>query len=215
MIIPQYIYPPRAEVKIPAEDLYKFDDGTFYAQPKYNGSCCVIYLYGNGKCETWNRHKEHIKVFKANVSPIHRGNGTMVIAGEYLNKNQLGEYQQDLNHKFVIWDILAHDSKWLVGMTTEERLMLLENLYPCQRAVVNTDGLEMYNHLCCTEHEDVYKTPTYLHSFKTLYDELVKTPLYEGLVIKKKDAKLEYAFGEKNNTNWQLKCRKETKNYSF
>jgi ATP-dependent DNA ligase len=139
----------------------------------------------------------------------------MVLAGEYLNKNQLGENGQDINKSFVIWDILGYEDKWLIGQTTESRLTLLETFFPCNRMIVNSNGLSAFNHLCCTPHDGIFKSPTYMHSFKTLYDDIEKTPLYEGLVLKKRSSKLEYGFNEANNTSWQLKCRKETKNYKF
>lgn len=215
MTIPKYIYPPRAEVKISPNMLTQYDDGTYFAQPKYNGCCSVVFLTENSFL-AYNRHKEPMSKFETDIVPIHRGNGTMVLVGEYLNKSQLGEFGHDLNKSFVIWDILGYDDKWLIGQTNEERLRLLETLYPCNRMVVDSKGeLIYYQHLCSTEVKGVYKAPTYVHSFKTLYDVLVPTPLYEGLVLKKINAKLEFGFGEINNTSWQLKCRKETKNYKF
>jgi len=73
----------------------------------------------------------------------------------------------------------------------------------------------MYDHLCCTEHAGIYKAPAYGGGFDILYEELYETELYEGLVLKKKNSKLTYGFQEKNNTEWQIKCRKETKLYNF
>jgi hypothetical protein len=215
MNIPSYIYPPRAEVKVKPSELDKYDDDSYFAQPKYNGSCCVVFLTEN-EYVAWNRHKELITKFECNILPMHKGKGTMVISGEYLNKSQKGEYEQDLNKSFIIWDILGYEDEWLIGATTDERLTLIEKLYPCNRMIVDSTGkLITYNHLCCTEVDDVFKAPTYMHSFTTLYNDIVKTPLYEGLVLKKRNARLEMGFQEKNNTNWQIKCRKETKNYKF
>lgn len=214
MNLPTYIYPPRPEVKIPSSDLHKFDDGTYFGQTKYNGSCCVLFVTETDH-KAWNRHKEPMSNFKANISTLHRGKGQMVLCGEYLNKSQPGEGDSNLNHKFVIWDIIGYENEWLIGATTEQRLELLETLYPCHRMVVNDKGLQTFKHLCCTDMDDVFKAPTYTHGFYSLYNEIVKTPLYEGFVLKKRDAKLEMGFGEKNNTQWQLKCRKQTKNYPY
>lgn len=215
MTIPRYIYPPRAEVKIHHTELAKYDNDTYFAQPKYNGSCCVVFLTNN-ECVSFNRHNQLISKFECDILPLHKGNGKMVLSGEYLNKSQIGEYNQDLNKCFVIWDILGYENKWLIGATTDERLTLIESLYPCNRMVVESTGkLIAYNHLCCTELDNVFKAPTYMHSFDKLYENIVKTPLYEGLVLKKRNAKLEMGFVEKNNTSWQVKCRKETKNYKF
>ena len=39
--------------------------------------------------------------------------------------------------------------------------------------------------------------------------------MYEGLVLKKLESKLDYGFQELNNQTWQVKCRKPTKIYHF
>jgi hypothetical protein len=39
--------------------------------------------------------------------------------------------------------------------------------------------------------------------------------MYEGLVMKRKNAKLELGTNEMNNVKSQLKCRKATKNYAY
>jgi hypothetical protein len=48
-----------------------------------------------------------------------------------------------------------------------------------------------------------------------LYAQIVDTDLYEGLVLKRKTAKLTFGLVEKNTNTWQIKCRKPTKNYDF
>ena len=42
-----------------------------------------------------------------------------------------------------------------------------------------------------------------------------KIDLIEGLVMKRDNAKLEVATGEKNNWRSQIKCRKPEKNYRY
>jgi len=71
------------------------------------------------------------------------------------------------------------------------------------------------NHLCFTNYANVYKAPYYTKSFDLLYQSIVNTDLYEGLVLKRKNAKLTLGLNEKNNSDWQIKCRKPTKNYAF
>jgi hypothetical protein len=109
---------------------------------------------------------------------------------------------------------LVWNGEYLVGKTLKERLELLEQVYPCKRAVIS-DRIEMYEHLCCTEIKGVYKAPTYLNDFSGLYNDLIKTDLYEGVVLKKINSKLTYGLQELNNNEWQIKCRKETKLYNF
>jgi ATP-dependent DNA ligase len=138
----------------------------------------------------------------------------MVLSGEFLNKNKKGEDGNPFNLKFVIWDILVYEGKYLLGRTTIDRLNLLEELYPCTRMMVG-EKIETMNHLCFTNYANVYKAPYYTKSFVMLYRSIVNTDLYEGLVLKRKSAKLTLGLNEKNNSDWQIKCRKPTKNYSF
>jgi hypothetical protein len=44
---------------------------------------------------------------------------------------------------------------------------------------------------------------------------LIKIDMIEGLVLKRKSAKLEIGNTENNNTKSQVKFRKPTKNYKF
>lgn len=55
----------------------------------------------------------------------------------------------------------------------------------------------------------------FLKEYRIQKNELVKTDLYEGLVLKKIESKLTFGFNEQNNSDWQIKCRKETKIYNF
>jgi ATP-dependent DNA ligase len=212
----KYLYPPRPEVKIPPSDLDKLDTGQYIAQPKYNGSCCVVFTNGK-ELHIYNRHKEPLSKYSSKIDFLNlaANNNWYVYAGEYLNKSKLGETGLNENDKFIIWDVLVWDNEYLIGQTLLNRLRLLEDIYPCERAVVKKSGLEMYEHLCCTEFTGIYKAPTYINNFKPLYDDVVKTDLYEGLVLKKIDSKLSFGFNTLNNQDWQVKCRKETKIYNF
>lgn len=213
-----YLYPPRADVKIQPAVVDDYDNGEYIAQPKYNGSCCVIFLDGKGTTIVRNREKEafskdKIDYTKIDFPGIHRGTGWMVIVGELLNKNKNGEDGKPFNHKVVLFDILVYDGIYLTGSMFEERVKLLELLYPCKSSRVTGNELEMYDHLCCTDIRGVYKSPSYYCDFKALYDDLVQTDMYEGIVLKKRRAPLQFGVNERNNHDWQVKCRKATENY--
>ena len=210
-----YIFPPRPEQTTKHTELKKYDNGEFLVQPKYNGTCCNVFI-SEDELIVMNRHKGEITSQYKHIDfkGLHRGKGWMVLCGEFLNKNKKGEDGNPFNLKFVIWDILVLEGKNLLGSTSLERLRMLEDLYPCNR-MVYTDILEVFNHLCHTNHANVYKAPYYTKSFEALYDSIVETDLYEGLVLKRIDAKLQLGLTEKNNNTWQIKCRKPTKNYAF
>jgi ATP-dependent DNA ligase len=127
----------------------------------------------------------------------------------------LGESLAKEKDKFIIWDILVNDGEYLIGETLENRLLLLENLYTGSRTSIGENSIEIYEHLLTTSLKGIYKAPSYLNGFLDLYKSIVATDLYEGLVLKKLSSKLTYGLQEKNNTDWQIKFRKETKIYNF
>ena len=214
----KYLFPPRPEHKMAAAELPRYDLTTEYvAMPKYNGSACMVFTNGT-ELHIYNRHKQHFANMPRNIDflSLAKSSKWFVYAGEFLNKGQKGETGTKEKDKFVIWDLLVGDGVYLVGKTLEERLELLEQIYPCQRAIVGPDGaIEIYNHLCCTEFQGVYKAPVYTNGFIDLYKELIETELYEGIVLKKLKSRLDFGFQEKNNHDWQIKCRKENKLYNF
>lgn len=212
----RFIYPPRPLRKIRPADLSRYDNGEFIAQPKYDGDCCVPAVRQE-EFILRNRHDEP-KAHKgsrvnfqslSNLSP-----GWMLLCAEILDKAKRDEHGEIITG-IVLFDILVYDGKYLVGSTLQERLDLLDNLFPSQRMAVTPTGMKQYKHLLFTQFPDIYKAPVYTGNFVELYDDLVKTQLYEGIVLKKKDAKLELGFHEDNNSNWQLKARRKTKNFSF
>jgi ATP-dependent DNA ligase len=210
-----YLYPPRPVETTKHTELYKYDNGLFLAQPKYNGTCCEVFM-NETEMIVMNRHNQPIssKYHNIDLRGMYRGSGWMVICGEFLNKNKTGEDGLPFNLKFVIWDILVYNGKYLIGSTFEQRMNLLEQLYPCSKMKVG-EKFESLNYLCFTEHKNVYKAPVYPTSFAILFELISKVDVYEGLVLKRKDAPLKYGLSEKNNNDWQIKCRKPTKNYRF
>ncbi len=214
----KFIYPPRAESKTKPALISMYDTEEYIAQPKYNGSCCNVFLHYGAFIKVINRHGEQ----KTRVDSFIKfeqieTEGWTVLSGELMDKSKKGEDGNPITG-FVIWDILVHNNKYLVGSTTSERIDLMENLWPCQRMRVDKNGLIGYNHLCHTGIDGIFRSPSYVGGvdyFPKLYKDIIKTDAYEGLLLKKVNAKLEIGFNEKNNSGWQLKVRKPVKNYSF
>lgn len=203
----KYIYPPRAETKIAPMSLEMFDKmGVYLAQPKLNGSSMEVYTDGE-YVTTMNRHNDTIacKIDKSELLALHRGKGEMILCGEYLNKNQKDETGKPWNIKYVIWDIIMYEGKHLLGTTFEERANLLAKLYPT----------DVYSHFVRQISENCYRVSSLEKGFKKFYDEITKFEIFEGLVLKRKDGKLENGTTSGNNTRTQIKCRKSTKNYNF
>ena len=205
----RYIYPPRPKNAIPDTELDFWDNGSLIAQPKLNGSNCVIFTNGE-KFMVMNRHNQRLTNFRLSdneIKDIYRGDGSWTILnGEYMNKSKSDESCQVFNHKFVIFDILALNGEYLVGKTFEERVEILDKLYG------QKDSEKEYLYSITT---NVYRVKSYKDEFKSLFDKLTPIDMIEGLVMKRKNAKLEIGTSENNNVKSQIKCRKATKNYKY
>jgi ATP-dependent DNA ligase len=205
----RYIYPPRPKNAISPDELNFWDNESLISQPKLNGSNCLIFTNGD-KFVVMNRHNQRLTNFRltdSEVKELYRGNGGwLILNGEYLNKNKMDETGQPFNHKFVIFDILAFDGDYLVGKTFSERIELLDSLYD------KVDSEKEYLYSIST---NVYRVKSYINDFKNIFDRLTPIDMIEGLVMKRKTARLEIGTSELNNVKSQLKCRKPTKNYKY
>lgn len=205
----KYIYPPRPKNAIQSSDLEFWDNGTLIAQAKLNGSNCTIYTNGV-KSVVMNRHGQRLTNFTltdTEINSLYRGNGGwMVINGEYLNKNKMDENNKAFNHKLAIFDILVLDGDYLIGSTFESRIKILDDLYG------QKDSEKSYLY---SVSENVYRVKSYTSDFLNIYNDFIKTDMIEGIVMKRKNARLERAGSSDNNSRSQLKCRKVTKNYKY
>lgn len=206
----RYIYPPRPKNAVPDTELNFWDNKSLIAQPKLNGSNCVILTDGR-QFMVMNRHNQRLTKFELpmdELKSLYRGTvgEWMVLNGEYLNKSKQDENGITFNHKLVIFDILVYRSNYLVGKTFSERISLLDELYG------TNDSEKGYLY---SVSKNVFRVKSYETGFKQLYDELTKIDMVEGLVLKRKAAKLEIGNTENNNTKSQLKARKVTKNYKY
>jgi hypothetical protein len=205
----RYLYPPRPKNAISPNDLTFWDNNSLLAQPKLNGSNCLIFTNGV-KVIVMNRHNQRLTNFRLTdeeVKSLYRGNGGwMILNGECLNKSKMDETGQPFNHKFVIFDILCFDGDYLVGKTFEERVQLLDTLY---------DQINCEKEYLFGISENVYRVKSYLSGFNDLFNKLTPIDMIEGLVMKRKNARLEIGSSEMNNVKSQIKCRKATKNYKY
>ena len=203
-----YIYPPRPKNAVPVGELDFWDDGSMIAQPKLNGSNAVIFM--NGKdVYVYNRHNQRLTNFnlsKEELLRLYSGSGWMVINGEYLNKSKKEETGETFNHKLIIFDILVHNSNYLLGSSFQERVNLLDSLYGKN----DSDKSYLYS-----VGENVYRVKSFEKGFKEAFDTLTKIDMVEGFVMKRRNGKLEIGNTENNNCKSQIKFRKPTKNYKY
>jgi hypothetical protein len=101
-----YLYPPRPEFKTNSMELDKYDNGEYIAQPKYNGSCCIVFTNGS-ELHIYNRHKQrstYANLKEVDFKRLAKSKNWYVFAGEYLNKGKIGESGVKEKDMFVMWD---------------------------------------------------------------------------------------------------------------
>ena len=101
---------------------------------------------------------------------------------------------------------MVNDGDYLIGKTFEQRIQLLDDMFgqkECEK-----DYLWNIS-------DNVYRVKSYENNFSMLFDKLTPIDMIEGLVLKRRNGRLEIGNTEKNNTKSQLKSRKPTKNYKF
>lgn len=208
-----YIFPPRPKNSIPPKDLDSWDNGTMLGQLKLNGSNSTFYL-NSSNIYVSNRHNQILTNFKLEKSEIidtlYQSVGLkdkfLVINGEYLNKSKMDENNVVFNHKLVIFDILVYNSDHLIGKTFEQRINLMDEVYgqnECEKPYLYQLS------------ENIYRVKTFDCGFKNMFDTYTPIDMIEGVVLKRKNARLEMGLTENNNFKSQVKSRKETKNYKF
>lgn len=198
-----YVWPPRPEVKIPVSMTNFYDKRGWMSQAKLNGTCTVIFTNGkecifktrhNDDHKAWVPKQEHIDFFKGTS----KGNWNVFVAELMHNKSPL------LKDMLYVFDMLVHESRHLTGRTFAERQALLERTIP---------GAEQ--DLWHEHSKQIVRARNHIGTSKALYERITAVPYVEGLVMKDPKAKLDLCNREGNNTSWQVKCRKVTKNYGF
>tara|TARA_R110002167_G_scaffold345708_2_gene556163 strand:- start:329 stop:967 length:639 start_codon:yes stop_codon:yes gene_type:complete len=205
----KYIWPPRPETKVPPKGISSYESRNWVAQPKLNGSCAELITDGTNTT-FMSRHNDTFANYGLStkeLASLHNGKGYMVLVGEYMNKSQRGSDGQVFNQKFVIFDILMYGDKHLSGRTFKERQDLLDLLYP-----ERTKDSE--NNFLIKITDNMYRCRSF-SNLAEIYENLVRIDMYEGIVMKDPTSKLGNGLRQVNNTKWQAKCRKPTKNYQW
>jgi ATP-dependent DNA ligase len=210
----RYIYPPRPKNAVSPEDLIKWEGMGMTAQLKFNGSNCLVFTNGE-RIIPMNRHGERITGFTLNTDQIKNlyqsatnvTGSWMVVNGEWMNKSKLDERGVSFNGNFVIFDILVKDSKYLVGKTFSERIEIMDKAWG-----VDESGDKDYLY---TISDNIWRVKSIDLGFEGYFNKMSDIDMIEGLVLKRKNARLEIGNTENNNIKSQIKSRKKTKNYKY
>lgn len=199
-----FIYPPRPELKISRQLLNSYDNHKFIAQPKLNGSCCEIYV--DDDFIQKSRHNTTLNNFKISKNEIkHIFNQKSLVIGEYMNKCKNDENNNLFNNKFIIFDQLVYNENYLLGSTYLDRYEIMLKIY---KPISETKFLYQLS-------DNIYMVKSFYNNFINIWDEITKIDMFEGLVLKQINGKLERGIRERNNNKTQLKCRKTSCSYNF
>jgi hypothetical protein len=155
-----------------------------------NGTCTVVTVDPKGKVFFWTRHKEPHKAWTptTELKDYFSRFPDSVWVGELLHSKG-----PSVKNFLYLIDVLGYEGSPLFGTMLTARQERLQGLPACSQ---------------------VGMVRNYETGFCELFNGL-SDPLDEGLVLKNPKAMLQACYREGNNTNWQVKCRRGTKNYTF
>ncbi len=211
---PIYLYPPRPEKAVHPRFLTSYDNGTYIAEPKLDGDCALIFTDGN---ETMVRDR-HNKSFSKDIHTLetiahslHTGTGWSVLVGEFMAKGKKNADGRNMNGSLVLFDILVHNGLHLGEYSFYDRLTMLRELYASEEY----DGYIQRGTLPGLFVIKAFEGGTDGARFCDLFERVTAIQMYEGLVLKKRDAKLELGTRPMNNHLTQVKFRRPAKNYHY
>lgn len=212
-----YLTPPRPVTTIkPFSSHYEAmkKRKNFIAQLKMNGQRNGLYVDPDVDIDMWNRHKTHHLNYNAQAwvvemlkDIIKSSNATpgkwLVLDGELLHCKD-----KTTKNIFYFWDVLVHDGEYLLGTTYEERHQMLLDLFAPLGAVHEdegvikvTDNFWLAKNIAPEQYDEAWKQ--------------TKTSYVEGFVFKNKKGKLAPCIGERNNSDWMVRCRRKSNSYLF
>lgn len=192
----QIIFPPRPKGKIHPDNLNQFEStGLYIAQKKFQGSRALIHIGKNGQVLIANRHGRPFSKFKPNITEE-------VLS---LNLSQGKEYWLDgefmSDKRLILFDILQAGKFFFNGPDQLERLSILDEI--CRKPQKIAKG-----NLALHVTENIQMAVTYFNNFDHVYRECLPIRQLEGLVLRKKHAKINnFGFCE-YETNDLIRCRK-------
>lgn len=212
----KYLFPPRPKKAIPKSLLTFYERKGWVAQVKLNGTCNMISVSPENAITAKSRHPEENNGNHSLWAPsaktaaafktLPRKNGGWYVFVAELMHSKVKDGPRDTNY---IHDIVVADGDYLVGWTFEQRQELLASLFPEIDASQSTIAYHVIdqNTWLARNHVAV--------DLVDLYTRVIPDPAYEGLVMKRPDAKLGICSRESANQDWQVKCRRPHKNYGF
>jgi len=208
--MPRYIYPPRPKSTIQPQQLPQEEArGCWLWQHKFNGDRCLAIVESTAtsrKVSLANRHGKFHPASKFSKIRSELSDRKFVLpeGTHYLDGELLVEGGMEV---IILFDVLQW-VKYLIGHTQEHRIEMLRTICgnptePCPQNIA----------LSVTDH--VWMSRTGDRDFVSHFNEYIDNPLIEGLVLRKKGSVMDNWGSSEYEVDWQLRCRKPSKNYRF
>ncbi len=209
----KYFYPEKPVLMLQEADSFQemSDDDNWVAEPKYNGSRCLVHIF-NGKVEFWDRHGKHLKYNSDSLNEEGRENlivelrklfgyrGYHVLDGELRHNKVTG-----IRNKLVIYDIHVHNNEFLNYLTFHGRRCILDQKFGEAKPYLT--GTVTLIKQFDTDFKKVFND--YVMGFYGDPDE------FEGIVIKHWNGKLRLGRASGTDSTWMFKVRKQTGRHRY
>lgn len=218
------MFPPRPKHRIRPIELGRYEkQKVWVAQRKFNGTRALVHVTSDLRVEVWRPGKTpHLQwsispEIVRQVLSLQLDHGKEYwFDGELLN-NKTSEGHalsndpnyRDYKNRIVFFDILQA-GKYLFGKPDLiGRQNLLYNI--CRQPAT----LEPSRGIAWVVTENLWLAQTFDGNFQDRWNDFIDMPEIEGLVLKRTKSVLDNFGAKEYEVEWQLRCRKESKNYPF
>ncbi len=224
-----YIYPPRAQLVVPRDKADIFAKRGWKAQLKFNDSRCLIkaiWTDDGWDIQLWSRHSDLLKYdlsasLRDEIIQVLDMLGCEKAGWHLLDGGLLHSKHAAIKNTIVIWDILVHNSEWLLGRTYQDRYSILHlgcsiedwtfSGHPFGKKF--TDHIFMPINWESDNWDIVWRMVEQVNEPHTANGDI--KPVLEGLVYKDMEGKLEIGLSENNNDSWMARSRVKTGRHEF
>lgn len=208
-----YIYPPRPVTAIPfgSDSFEKMKTKkTWIAQLKLDGQRNCIYLPPGDEVQLYNRHHGGHKNYKLpdeiaaeirQVLPVERDKWS-VFDGELMYRGVENTALGNIRHTFYLWDILVLNGDHMLGSLYRDRYQKLYDMLGAADKPRDEHAIQISPH--------IWMAINLLPEEWDAKWPLTATKWVEGFVLKNLSGRLTPGYKEENNSEWLIRCRKET-----
>lgn len=198
-----FIFPPRPRGKIDPDHLARFAVGDWIAQWKYNGTRNLIHVEADRFVRLYQRHGKPHSQYKLDDATREQILSLDLVPGEgyILDGELLHAKSRDVKGIMVLYDVL-YEGCYLAGTTVGDRIARLTRI--CRDPQLYEPGGRALRVA-----GNIWLAPTFgPGDFASKYAQAIPDALLEGLVLKRRDARLIELGGREYEVDWQLRVRK-------